>query len=217
MIRHGKETDTLDLGEIVGSGGRFNLALDRSKYQKPSDCSCGISYARHGTVYLQLPEALASWRQVYFRERYYHRETNRCDNDGKSLRSGPGYLSQWSAPLLDSLYVLGLSNQMISHLLPKGGVDFATVWRRVHDLDPVGLAIHVLLHYSLQHDLNRWSREDKKDISEFFTMTVISPPTAGLAVEVSRPIHQLTLRWIDQRAGQSLQHPTQGSLSFHLI
>lgn len=208
MIRPGKEIDSIDLGEVIGSGGKLNLVLDSSKYQRPQDCSCGASYNRHGTGYSQLPEALASWRGVYFRQRYLHPYTDNCDNDGTSLRIGPAHLSQWFQPLLDSLYVLGLSNTMISHLLPEGVAHFATVWRRVHHIDPQGLNLH---------DLNRWDREgQKQDISEFFTMTVIEPPTVGLAVEVRRPIHQFTKRWIDARVLVSQQHPTQGNLSFHL-
>lgn len=220
MIRHSKETDTLDLGEVVGPlGGRLNLVLDSHKYQKPPDCSCGRSYNRHATEYPQLPPALSSWRGVYFRQRYLHPQTGNCDNDGKTFRIGPsGFLSYWSEPLLDSLYVLGLSNTMVSQLFPQDVISRTTVWRRVGDLDQRGLAIHEVLHNKLLHDLNSWDREGhKKEITDFLTMTVNNPPTAGLAVAVRRPIHQLTSRWIDERVLTSQQHPTQGNLSFHLV
>lgn len=208
MVGQGKEAE----------GGILNLVLDRSKYQKPPDCSCGISYNKHGTEYPQLTPALASWRGVYFRERYFHRNTHNCDNDATSLRIGPdAYLSQWSEPLLDSLYVLGLSSGMIFHLFPEDVISQTTVWRRVHHIDPQELNLRNLLYNRLAHDLNRWSKKDeKKDIFEFFTMTVLEPPTVGWEVAVRRPIHQLTLRWIEQRALRSQQHPTQGNLSFQL-
>jgi len=216
MVRHNKEVDTLDLGEVVGPGLRLNLVLD-SNYQRPPDCSCGRRYREHGRIYLQLPQALASWRPLYFRQRYFHPSTGKCDQDGESLRIGPAHLADWAQPLLESLYVLGPSDAMVSHLFLKGALSSSTVWRRVH-LNPEGLAIHEELHNSLQHDLNLWGKEDqKKDISEFFSMRVIDPPDAGLEVEVRRPIHQLTLRWIDERALESQQHPTQGNLFFHLV
>ena len=120
MTRHSKETGTPDLGEIVSNGGVFILTLDRSKYKRPQDCNCGVRYKGHGTEYPSLPQVFASWKQEYFRRRYYHRETNQCNNDGKSLRVGPDAdLSKWAVPLLESLYVLGASNAIISRVLPE--------------------------------------------------------------------------------------------------
>ena len=218
MIRHNKETDTLDLGEVVGPGLKLNLVLEPNQYQRPPDCSCGRRYIGHGREYPQLPQALASWRPLYFRQRYFHPSTGKCDQDGESLRIGPARLVEWARPLLQSLYVLGLSDAMVSHLFPKGAVSFATVWRRVRHLDPTELAIHEELHNRLLHDLNRWDRKgQKKNISEFFTIRVIDPPDAGLEVEAGRPIHQLTKRWIERCALTSQQHPTQGNLSLHLV
>ncbi len=217
MVRHSQEIDIVGLGEVVGpNGGILNLNLDSNKYQKPQEPSCGVNYQRHGTEYPKLPQALSSWKQIYLMQRYFHPDTGRCENDGKSLRIGPGRFSRWAHPLLDSLYVLGLTTVMISQVLPEDVISQMTVWRAV-DIDQEGLNIHDILHRRLKDDLNIRLKGDQRQVTEFFTMTVIDPPTAGLEVVVKRPIHRLTKRWIDEQAQRSQQHPTQGNLSLHLL